>query len=96
MDQHLTIARYRSIETGRPSIRATNTGATVAINHRGRVLDQLAHGEPGLLMSQVQGMQGATPYSRWGNFFVLLVTITLAGIATLRRIRLKPAKKSAD
>jgi apolipoprotein N-acyltransferase len=93
LDQHLTIARMRSIETGRPSIRATNTGATVAIDHRGRVIDRIAHGEPGLLLTQIQGMQGTTPYSRWGNWIVLLLSIGCVGVAIARRQRSKPAKK---
>jgi apolipoprotein N-acyltransferase len=93
LDQHLTIARMRSIETGRPSLRATNTGATAAIDHRGRVLDQLPHGEPGLLLTQVQGMQGNTPYSRWGNSVVLMGAALLAGLGLVRRLRLQSAKK---
>lgn len=35
IDQHLHISRMRSLELGRPMVRATNTGATVIINHRG-------------------------------------------------------------
>lgn len=85
LDQHLTIARMRSIETGRPSIRATNTGATVAIDHRGRVIERLPFGEPGLLIAQVQGMQGNTPYSRWGNWIVLTLSWLLIGLAVIRR-----------
>lgn len=92
LDQHLTIARMRSIETGRPSIRATNTGATVAIDHRGRVQDQLPFGAPGLLVSQVQGMQGSTPYTRWGNGIVLVVVWTAIGLAVTRRLRTKADK----
>ncbi len=91
LDQHLDIARMRSKETGRPSIRATNTGATAAINHYGHVLDHLPHGEPGLLLTQVQGMQGVTPYSRFGNWPILVLSVLVVigqWIATrLRRSR---------
>ncbi len=85
LDQHLDIARMRSKETGRPSIRATNTGATAAINHYGHVLDHLPHGEPGLLLAQVQGMQGVTPYSRFGNWPILLLSVLIVLIQLRRR-----------
>jgi len=71
LSQHLNVSRMRAIETGRPMIRATNTGATAAIDAKGRVIDQLPFSEPGLLSTQVQGMQGITPYSRSGNLPVL-------------------------
>ncbi len=87
LSQHLTIARMRSMETGRPSIRATNTGATVAIDHHGAVIDRLPYGQAGLLLSQVQGMTGATPYNRYGNWPVLIVSIALLCMAVIRRQR---------
>ncbi len=41
LDQHLQIARMRSLETGRPMLRATNTGATAAIDAHGNVIARL-------------------------------------------------------
>jgi apolipoprotein N-acyltransferase len=67
LDQHLAISRFRSIETGRPMLRATNTGMTAAIDHRGRVLVRLAPHVEGALDATVQGMQGLTPYARFGQ-----------------------------
>ncbi|TSE20857.1 Apolipoprotein N-acyltransferase [Tepidimonas alkaliphilus] len=65
IDQHRGIARLRALELGRPMLRATNTGATAAIDHRGRVLAELPRGVPGELDAVVQGRQGLTPYARW-------------------------------
>ena len=87
LSQHLSIARMRAMETGRPMIRATNTGATAAIDHRGNITDQIAFGSPGLLLTQVQGMQGITPYARWGNLPILVISVTLLLIGLLIRIR---------
>ncbi len=42
VEQHLRISRMRSLELQRPMIRATNTGATVVIDHRGTVTHALA------------------------------------------------------
>ena len=39
--QHLAIARFRAIETGRPMIRAANTGISAIIDARGRLRQQL-------------------------------------------------------
>lgn len=91
LSQHLSIARMRAIESGRPMIRATNTGATASIDHRGKVTDQLAFGSPGLLLTQVQGMQGITPYARWGNLPILLVSIVVVGAQLLSRMRMRRA-----
>jgi len=79
--QHLQIARVRAMETGRPMLRATNTGTTAAIAPNGRVLiqaDPLAARVVGL---PVQGMTGLTPYARLGNQPVLLFAALCLGIA---------------
>ena len=41
LPQHLQISQMRSLETRRPMLRATNTGATAVIDARGRVQAQL-------------------------------------------------------
>lgn len=87
LSQHLSIARMRAMETGRPMIRATNTGATAAIDHRGVITDQIAFGTAGLLFSQAQGMQGTTPYSRWGNTPILLLSIGCLLLGLVMRAR---------
>ena len=89
LPQHLAIARMRSLETGRPSLRATNTGMTAAIDHRGRVIDILEPMAPGILVTRVQGMTGQTPFSRVGNLPVVLLAAALLLLGL--RIR-SPAK----
>lgn len=66
--QHLQISRMRALETGRPMLRATNTGMTAAIAPNGMVRAMLVPMVPGILDVEVQGMQGLTPYVRWGNW----------------------------
>ncbi|MFM1880157.1 MAG: putative apolipoprotein N-acyltransferase [Pseudomonadota bacterium] len=75
LDQHLQIARMRSLETGRPSLRATNTGMTAAIDEKGRVLARLTPQDADLLIAQVQGMSGSTPYIRFGNLIALALAV---------------------
>lgn len=67
LPQHLAISRMRSMETGRPMLRATNTGVTASIDHRGRVLAVLPVHRQGALDTTVQGTSGITPYVRFGN-----------------------------
>jgi apolipoprotein N-acyltransferase len=68
LPQHLQISRLRAIETGRPMLRATNTGATAVIDARGRVVAALPFNTEGTLVADVRGHVGSTPYVRFGNW----------------------------
>jgi len=90
IDQHLAIARMRALEFERPMVRATNTGATAIIDHRGVVTHQLARYERGVLVGQVEGRDGApTPYARWAGRWGLWPLWILGGwvlmMAALRK-----------
>ena len=95
LDQHLHASRLRALELARPMVRATNTGATVAIDHQGRVTHALPRLTQGVLQATVEGQQGLTPFarwaSRWGLWPVWLVAgaVVLAGggVARVRRAR---------
>lgn len=77
--QHLDISRMRSLETGRPMLRATNDGVTALIDHHGVLLGTLPQFAPGVLTGSVQPRIGSTPYVRLGNWPVLL--LGFAGLA---------------
>ena len=80
IDQHLQIARMRSLELQRPSVRATNTGATAIIDHRGRVVSALAPYTRGILEGRVEGRSGTTPYAAWAGRLGVL-PLLLAALA---------------
>ena len=72
IDQHLHISRMRALEFERPMVRATNTGATAIIDHRGVVTHALARHTRGVLTGEVHGRGlnaqqgwGITPYAWW-------------------------------
>jgi apolipoprotein N-acyltransferase len=67
IDQHLNISRMRALEFQRPFVRATNTGATVIIDHQGTVTHALARASRGVLRGEVFGRDGLTPYARWAG-----------------------------
>jgi len=77
-DQHLQASQMRALETGRWMVRSTNTGATAAIDERGRVVSRLAPFTAGALIEQVTPREGRTPYSIWGNIPALLAVAALA------------------
>lgn len=83
--QHLQIARMRAIETGRPMLRATNTGMTAAIGPDGNVSAVLPAFVEGALTVTVQGYSGATPYVRIGNGGALLLAVLALVPALLRK-----------
>jgi apolipoprotein N-acyltransferase len=85
--QHLQIARMRSLEFQRPTIRATNTGTTVVIDHRAKVLAMQPTNTRGALVSTVQGRIGNTPYAEWAGRFGLwpLVALAVFIVGALRR-----------
>jgi apolipoprotein N-acyltransferase len=80
LPQHLAIARMRSLETGRPTIRATNTGMTAHLDHKGRVLAASPAMAQDILLAKVQGMRGSTPYATWRNVPVLLLALALLAL----------------
>jgi len=82
--QHLQISQMRAVETGRSMLRATNTGVTAAIDHRGRVSDIAPEFETAVIDAQVWGRSGTTPYIRWGNYAFLLATLAMIAVALLR------------
>ncbi|SEB02007.1 apolipoprotein N-acyltransferase [Variovorax sp. YR216] len=71
IDQHLAISRMRALEFQRPMVRATNTGATAVIDHRGRVTHELPRLTRGVLEAEVEGRTGITPYAFWVSRFRL-------------------------
>lgn len=81
--QHLQISRMRAMETGRPMLRATNTGMTAAITPKGDITDVLpAFTTDGLTVS-VQGYTGTTPYVAFGNRTMLVFACMMLGVALL-------------
>ena len=80
--QHLSIARIRSIENNRWSIRATNDGISAIISNNGTIVDKLEKGAIGVLEGKVQLINKNTFYNSYGyvfsyifSFIIVLLTI---------------------
>ena len=94
LDQHLSISRLRTLELARPMIRATNTGATAIIDHRGRVTYRLPPETRGVLVGDVVGQTGASTFfagwaGRWGLAPLWLFCGGLMALAIGMRLRKK-------
>ncbi|MEO8279904.1 MAG: apolipoprotein N-acyltransferase [Ideonella sp.] len=90
IEQHLQISRMRTLELQRPMLRATNTGATVAIDHRGQVLSAATPYRKVVLKAKVQGRDGLTPFAWWAGHLGLWPLGLLAAaivVAAMRRSR---------
>jgi apolipoprotein N-acyltransferase len=87
--QHLEIARVRAKETGRPLLRATNTGISAIIDHRGEILARSTQFEQVVVRGEVVPMQGETPFVRFGNRPLLVITVLSLLVAFSRRLQAK-------
>jgi apolipoprotein N-acyltransferase len=78
-EQHLQISQMRAIETGRPMLRATNTGVTAIIDPKGRIAASAPEFTTTTVTGKIHGYQGATPYVRFGNWaFLALAALLIA------------------
>jgi apolipoprotein N-acyltransferase len=70
-------------------IRATNTGATAIIDHRGRVTHSLARHTRGVLAGEVEGRTAITSYASWVSRLALwplwVVALAIVALAWWRR-----------
>ena len=73
--QHLAQARLRAIEQGLPIVRAANTGISAVIDPYGHTLRVLPLMEKGVVDSPLPVALKPTPYSRFGDFWLLLLIV---------------------
>ena len=81
---HLAVAAFRSIETRRPQLRATNTGITAAIDATGEVLARAGvHERTALVASVAPEREMQTLALQWGEWIgpVSLALALGAGVA---------------
>ncbi|MFC3681135.1 apolipoprotein N-acyltransferase [Bacterioplanoides pacificum] len=91
--QHMALAQMRALETGRFLLRATNTGITALVNHKGEIITRLATEQRATLTGSAEMRQGQTPYMRFGLWPLWLfsgLVLSVAGVQVVRRGRPAP------
>jgi apolipoprotein N-acyltransferase len=85
--QHMQIAQMRSLETERVMMRATNTGITAFIDHKGRVLSVSDQFKTQSITEVMQGRSGVTPFFYFAKvqWIVSLLPFALLLLLSLRK-----------
>ena len=83
---HLSIARVRSIENNRYTIRATNDGISAIISNKGTIVTLLDKGKSGILEGNVKLIKNSTFYSRNGHLFFIILSFIIVLIPFLKII----------
>ncbi|AAX17572.1 apolipoprotein N-acyltransferase [Borrelia turicatae] len=82
--QHFVVAKFRSIENGIKTVRATNSGITAIINEYGENVKSLATFKKGYLISRIKlPPRFTTIYEHIGDLFIYVLAIVIV-IMTLR------------
>jgi apolipoprotein N-acyltransferase len=91
--QHLEQARMRALENGRWLVRATNTGISAIIDHRGSVRGRIPSFERAVLTADIEPRAGTTPFSRHGSGVAVAMALVLLGAGLLLgRDRRRPVR----
>lgn len=89
-DQHLQITRMRALEFERAFVLATNSGATAIVDHHARITSALPRATRAVLVGQVEGRSGVTPYAWWAARFGLWPLWLLAVALLWPNLRRRP------
>lgn len=80
--QHGVNGLFRAVENRIPLVRATTSGLTVGVDPYGRMLGSLPFFEEGALIIDLPaGSAGSSLYTRWGDWFPLLMLLIGIGAA---------------
>ena len=90
---HNAQAALRSIENGRYTVRAANTGISSVIAPNGNILEELGTLEEGQLCAEIYARDTTTPYTYLGNSFVYLCIIFIVFCWLYEKATRKVGKK---
>jgi apolipoprotein N-acyltransferase len=82
--QHLEIARMRSLEFGRSTVRSTNTGISAFIGPDGALLSMGRQFQPEILTADIVPRRGSTPYVAIGNWPLIGACLAVLALFWIR------------
>ena len=86
---HLSIARIRSIENNRWTLRATNDGFSAIISNKGTIVDKLEKGDSNILEGYIDLINKSSFYNKIGYIFSYLISFILISSIIIRFLWLK-------
>ena len=88
-EQHLALARQRSIESGMPLLRVSNSGISAGYDPLGQELGRIEFGETGFLDITIPENLNSTLYNKWGDkiFFLMILLVIIIFIFKLLKSR---------
>ena len=86
---HLSIARIRSIENNRWTLRATNDGFSAIITNKGTIVDKLEKGDSNILEGYIDLINKSSFYNKIGYIFSYLISFILISSIIIRFLWLK-------
>ena len=90
--QHLQIAQSRALEYGIPVLRATNTGITAVIDHKGQILRKTPQFEQNVLNDRFIFKFASTVYSKYGLIMCLFLVVILQFLIALILLKIQKNK----
>jgi apolipoprotein N-acyltransferase len=86
-EQHAWMSVLRAVETGRPVVRCGNTGISMFIDSRGRVLGALPPWREGVLTEDIEVSPNRTLYLSWGDWVTYLCLAVIGALLLAGTIR---------
>lgn len=83
--QHLQMARFRALETGRDMLRGTNNGVSAIVNHKGALTGASEQFVETTLLGEVTPRRGATPVMVTGSWPVIALCLLIVVAITHRQ-----------
>lgn len=82
--QHLHQSQLRAVELGMPMVRAANSGISVLVDAKGRIINRLGYNVKGAIDVELPGKLGAAsqPHYKRMAFWLLVLTFGLISIIT--------------
>ena len=97
--QHLSMAIVRAIETGRPLLRAANTGISAVVEPSGHIVQTTQLFDSEVFSATISPRAELTPYVRYGDFFVGMCGLVLlvgSSLTALKRQRSTENNRPSD
>ena len=88
-EQHLALARQRSVESGIPLLRVSNSGISAGYDPLGQELGRIEFGETNYLDITIPEKLSSTFYNKWGDkiFFTMIFLLIIVFILKLLKSR---------